>query len=188
MQIEETVLDSIRSRPRFKIFTDISREEYSDLLVSFLKAKSADYCGNVNNEAATITVKTEHNNFWKPCLALITNIDEEEKKTVIRGVFGPTSAVWTFFMFLYFIFGILWMVFITIWFVEKQIKSNDFPWALSASFVTLFCLAATYAAARLGQIKARKEMQQLREFAEESIKSFENDYAAGRPASDAVAN
>lgn len=120
-------------------------------------------------------MKTDHNQFWKPCLALITDNDEEEKKTVIRGVFGPSSAVWTFFMFLYFIFGILWMVFITIWFVEKQIKSNDFPWALSVSFVLLFCLIATYAAARFGQIKARGEMHKLREFAEESIRVFEKD-------------
>lgn len=174
MQIEETVLDSIRSRPRFKIFTEISRENYTVLLQKFLSEHSAEYAGNVNNEAAIISVKSDHDQFWKPCLALRTETDEEENKTVIRGVFGPTSAVWTFFMFLYFILSIVWMVFITLWYVEKQIKSNDFPWAPSASFIMLFLLIATYIAARFGQIKARKEMQKLREFAEESIRSFEN--------------
>ena len=173
MQIEETVLDSIRSRPRFKIFTEISRENYSILLKNFLKEKSENYTGNINTEVANIMVKSEFDQFWKPCLALRTEIDSEENKTVIRGVFGPTSAVWTFFMFLYFIFSILWMVFITLWFVEKQIKSNDFPWSLPISFVVLFLLLGTYAAARFGQIKARKEMQNLREFAEESIRRFE---------------
>lgn len=175
MQIEESVLDSIRSRPRFKIYTEISRENYTVLLKKFLKEKSDDYTGNINTEAANIMVKSERDQFWKPCLALRTETDSEENKTVIRGVFGPTSAVWTFFMFFYFIFSILWMVLITIWFVEKQIKSNDFPWALSASFIILLLLVTTYAAARFGQIKARKEMQKLREFAEESIRSFEND-------------
>lgn len=175
MKIKESVLDSIRSRPRFKIFTTISRENYTILLKKFLAEKSDNYTGNINTEAANIMVKSDHDQFWKPCLALRTEIDAEENKTVIRGVFGPTSAVWTFFMFFYFIFSIFWMVLITIWFVEKQIKSNDFPWALSVSFAVLFLLIATYGAARFGQIKARTEMKKLREFAEESIRSFEND-------------
>ena len=66
------------------------------------------------------------------------------------------------------------MVFITIWFVEKQIKSNDFPWALPVSFIMLFLLLGTYLATRLGQQKAKTEMQKLRKFAEESITEFEN--------------
>jgi len=39
--------------------------------------------------------------------------------------------------------------------------------------VLLFCIAATYAAARIGQIKAKVEMKKLRKFAEESTLQFE---------------
>lgn len=173
MQIEETVIDHIRVRPRFKMITDISRENYTLFLKDFLAAKSGEFSGNINSETAVITVKTDTDDYWKPCLSLRT--ETEENKTVIRGIFGPSSAVWTFFMFLYFIFGILWMVFITIWFVEKQIKSSDFPWALSASFIMLLLLAGTYLATRLGQQKAKSEMQQLRKFAELSILEFKKD-------------
>ena len=169
MKIEESVLDSIRSRPRFKIFTEISKDNYTKYLRDFLVEKSTEYTGNINSEAAIIHVRNEADPYWKPCLALRTEFDPEENKTVIRGVFGPTSAVWTFFMFLYFIFGIVWMLVITVWFVEKQIKSNDFPWAVSVFFVMSALLIATYVAAQLGRLKAKKEMQQLREFAEESI-------------------
>ena len=172
MKIEETAIDHIRARPRFKIFTEISRENYTTFLKHFLTSKSDEFSGNINAETAVITVKTGQDNYWKPCLALRT--ETEENKTVIRGVFGPSSAVWTFFMFLYFIFAILWMVFITIWFVEKQIKSNDFPWALPVSFIMLFLLLGTYLATRLGQQKAKTEMQKLRKFAEESITEFDN--------------
>ena len=174
MQIEETILDSIRSRPRFKIFTDISREVYTLHLKKFLAEKEMNYSGTIHSEEAIIRVKSEENYFWKPCLALRTEVDHEENKTIIRGIFGPTSAVWTFFMFLNFIFGISWMLLITIWFVEKQIKSNDFPWALPVSFIMLFLLLGTYLATRLGQQKAKTEMQKLRKFAEESITEFEN--------------
>lgn len=140
MKIEESALDQIRSRPRFKIHTEISRERYVEILKEYLKHQSEQYTGNINSKTATIMVKSEQDYYWKPCLSLRTEHDSEENKTLIRGIFGPTSAVWTFFMFLYFIGSILWMVFITMWFVERQINSNDFPWALSASFVTLFFL------------------------------------------------
>ena len=172
MQIEETVLDQIRSRPRFKIITEIRREEYTAFLKGFLTEKSHEFSGNINNETAVITVKNNQNEYWKPNLSLRTETDEENK-TVIRGVFGPSSAVWTFFMFLYFVFSILWMVFITVWFVEKQIKSNDFPWSLTLSFVMWSAMIVTYVASRIGQKKAGNEMQKLRQFAEESIKNFE---------------
>ena len=82
-------------------------------------------------------------------------------------------------MFLNFIFGILWMVAITLWYVEKQIKSDEFWWALPVSFIMLLCLALTFLAARIGKFRAKSEMQQLRKFAEESIRHFENDQVAG---------
>lgn len=178
MKIEETAIDQIRSRPRFKISTTISREEYIISLKNFLKEQHTQFEGNINKEISIITVRSPHNDYWKPCLSLRTEIDAEENKTVIRGIFGPTSAVWTFFMFLNFIFGIMWMASITIWYVEQQIKSREFPWAFAFSVAMLVCLALTFAAARLGRWKSKKQMQQLREFAEESIRQFEKNQSA----------
>lgn len=171
MKTEETTLDKIRNRPRFKMYTHLSKEEYAENLKKYLAEHSNEFSGNVNQEVATISVITKDDHYWKPCLALRTEIDEEI--TVIRGVFGPSSAVWTFFMFLYFLFSILWMTFFTMHYVENQINSNEFPWALNASFAMFLLIAATYAAARFGQKKARDEMKKLREFAEDSTLKFE---------------
>lgn len=173
MKIEQSVLDQIRSRPRFTMITNKSRDEYTLFLKKFVDEKSSEYAGNVNSEAAIISCKTEHNNYWKPTLSLRTEHDGELDQTKIRGIFGPSSAVWTFFMFLYFALGILWMVFITIWFVEKQIKSNDFPWAFSLSVVTLVLIVLLYLASLIGQRKAKDEMQKLRDFAEELLQRLE---------------
>lgn len=181
MKVEETVIDHIRSRPRFKIFTEISREEYAVYMKKFLKERAVEYSGNINTEVASISVRSEHNNFWKPCLSLRTEHDPDEDKTLVRGIFGPTSSVWTFFMFLNFIFGIMWLIAISIWYVEKQIKSNEFEWALPFSFVMILCLGLTFLAARIGRFKAKTEMQQLRNFAEESIREFENYQAEVTP-------
>lgn len=164
-------LDKIRNRPRFKMFTHLSKETYAENLKKYLAEHKGEFSGNINKEMATICVETEYDNYWKPRLSLRTEIEDDQ--TVIRGVFGPSSAVWTFFMFLYFLFSIFWMTFFTMYYVEKQIKSFEYPWALTASFVMLFCIIATYAAARFGQNKAKDEMKKLRKFAEESTLQFE---------------
>jgi hypothetical protein len=171
MNTEETTLDKIRSRPRFKMFTHLTKEEYAESLQKYLNEHKDEFSGNINKEIATICVETEYDNYWKPRLAL--RIEIEDEKTAIRGIFGPSSAVWTFFMFLYFTFSIFWMTFFSMYYVEKQINSNEFPWAIYASFFMLICIALTYAAARFGQHKGKEEMQKLRRFAEESTLHFE---------------
>ena len=159
-------LNHIRNRPRFKLYTDLSLEEYEINLREYMDEHHDQFFGNINKEVATIFVRTDQDNYWKPNLAL--RIEKEDEKTVIRGIFGPSSAVWTFFMFLYFLFTIAWMVFITLFYVENQINTHNYPWALPCSFVVLGLIATTYAAARFGQLKAKDEMEELRRFAEES--------------------
>lgn len=105
MQIEETILDSIRSRPRFKIFTDIPREVYTLHLKKFLAEKEMNYSGTIHSEEAIIRVKSEENYFWKPCLALWTEVDREENKTIIRGIFGPNFRSLDFFHVLELLFS-----------------------------------------------------------------------------------
>lgn len=171
MKTEETTLNRISSRPRFKMYSNLSAEEFSENLKIFLKNHHEEFSGNINKEVATISVKTPTDHYWKPYLSLRT--EHEDNKTTIRGVFGPSSAVWTFFMFLYFLFGILWMVFITLWFVGKQIKVDDYQWALPISFLMLAMIVLIYLAARIGQNKAKIEMQKLRKFAIDSTLQFE---------------
>lgn len=163
MKTEETTFDRMRTRPRFKIHAHISPEDYERSLKAYLKQNSDKFMGNVNREAAHITVKTETDSYWKPRLTLRAEL--EDGSTVIRGIFGPSPAVWTFFMFLYFILGILWMVSFTLYFVEQQIKSNDFPLALPVSVGVLSGIFLTWLVSRIGQKKARQEMEMLRDFA-----------------------
>jgi hypothetical protein len=148
------------------MFTHLTKEEYAENLKIYLAEHKDEFSGNINKEVATICVESEYDSYWKPRLAL--RIEIEDEKTAIRGVFGPSSAVWTFFMFLYFSFSILWMTFFSMYYVEKQINSHDFPWAIHASFLMLICIAFTYAAARFGRYKGKAEMLKLRRFAEES--------------------
>lgn len=166
-------LNSIRNRPRFKLYTDLSLEEYEINLKDYLEKNHDQFYGNINKELATIFVRTELDDYWKPNLAL--RIEKEDDTTVIRGVFGPSASVWTFFMFLYFLLTVSWMTFFTLYYVEKQINTDNYPWSLPCSFVALFLIAITYAGARFGQHKAKYEMSLLRRFAEESTLHVEKE-------------
>lgn len=163
-------LNKIRIKPRFKIITDLKQEDFEKNLKTLLHEKGSPFLGNINKEVASIWVKTEHNEFWKPYLSL--RAEPEDGKTAIRGIFGPSAAVWTFFMFLYFMFGITFMVFITIWFVTKQINSQDFPWSIYLAISSLILLAVTFLATKIGQKKAKSEMEQLKNFAEKHLENI----------------
>ncbi len=169
--MEHPIFDNIRTRPRFKISTDTSVEDYTQLIKNQLSQNKDEFSGNINHASAEIYVKNGTQDYWSPKLSL--RAENEDGKTVVRGIFGPSSAVWTFFMFLYLVFGIAWMVMITLWFVGRQIKSEDYGWALPASFVVLLLILGVYLAARFGQKKAKSEMDKLREFAVRSIKNVE---------------
>jgi hypothetical protein len=155
------------------MYTDLSPEDCEKNLRTYLDIHKDEFFGNINREVATIFVKTNENNYWKPNLAL--RIERDDNITAIRGIYGPTSAVWTFFMFLYFLFIVGWMVFFTLYYVEKQINTHNYPWALPCSLLVLVLIGLTYAAARLGQFKAKDEMNALRRFAEEATFPLEKD-------------
>ncbi len=172
MKPEISTLDKIRTRPRFKVYTLLSQEKYEENLKLYLKENSTEFKGNINKEVATISVKTEEDFYYKPYLSLRT--EKEEGKTVVRGVFGPSSEIWTLFVFIYSVLGILWMVFITLWFVGIQIKIDDYSWGLPVSIFILILMLITYLSARYGQMKSKREMALLRRFAIESTLKFED--------------
>ena len=165
MKAEITSLDRIRSRPRFKIYTSLSPEDYEKNLRKYI-AENEEFGGNVNKEIATISVKTVEDFYYKPYLSLRTELDED--KTAIRGVFGPSSEIWTLFVFIYSTLILSYGSLMVLWFVGNQIKIDDFNWCLPVSFVVLLLIVLNYAAAKYGQNKAKREMALLRRFAIES--------------------
>lgn len=160
-------VNNLRLKPRFKISTDLEIADCVHNLKALLAHENKKFQGNINQEVATIWVQTEHNSYWKPYLSL--RIEKEGNTTAIRGIFGPSVAVWTFFMFLYFIFGILFMVFITLWLVSEQIGSKEFSWAIYLAIISFVCLVLSIMATKIGQQKAQKEMELLKDFAENAL-------------------
>lgn len=171
MNTEESTLSVILNRPRFKIYTQATPEEVEEALREALK-RQKEIAGNVSREHGDFTVITDDAPPWKPHLSTRPEQDEDGRY-VIRGTFGPASTVWTFFMFLTFVFGISWMVLFTLWYVGNSIGETAYQWALPVSFVFLILLGLTYLAGVYGRRKSKGEMKKLRQFAIESLLKFE---------------
>lgn len=171
MKPEISSIDRIRTRPRFKVYTTLSPDEYASSLKKYI-AENKEFSGNVNREIATIYLETEEDFYYKPYLSLRT--EKDEGKTVVRGVFGPSSNIWTMFMFLYSFLILSFGSLMMLWFVGNNIKIEDFTWCLPVALVVLALIIFTYAAARFGQSKSKREMAQLRRFAIESTLEFED--------------
>ena len=174
MKPEISSLDRIRTRPRFKIYTTLSPKEYEENLKLYIK-EHKEFGGNVNKEVATICLVTEEDFYYKPYLSLRTELDEG--KTVVRGVFGPSSEIWTLFVFLYSFLILSFGSLMMLWFVGNSIKIKDFTWCLPVALGVLVLIIITYLAARFGQNKGKREMAQLRRFAIESTLEYEDPEA-----------
>lgn len=171
MKAEISSLDRMRTRPRFKVFTTLSPEDYEKNLKLYISENKDEFGGNINKEVATISVKTKEDFYYKPYLSLRTELDEG--KTVVRGVFGPSSEIWTLFVFIYSTLFLSFGSLLMLWFVGNQIKIDDFTWCLPVSGIVLLLILINYSAAKYGQNKAVREMAQLRRFAIESTLPFE---------------
>jgi hypothetical protein len=105
----EEKLNSLRTRPRFKIYTDFDTETCAQKIKSLLALHKENLQGNINNEVANIWIKTEHNEFWKPYLSL--RIEKENHQTVIRGVLDQAPLYGRFLCF-YILFSVLLLWFL----------------------------------------------------------------------------
>lgn len=163
MQADE--IQSFRSRPRFtRYFTN----DVKTLINTFEKA--LNNCelgceGSVATHHVFIKTPIQDRHFWSPQLHL--QIEEYKNGSQIRGLYGPSPAVWTLFIFLYAFFGCLCLAFSIFGFTLYSLDSS--PWPLWIAGLSFTLIIGTYFAAQLGQKIGLKDTIQLHSFFEESI-------------------
>ncbi len=174
--MEET-LNSIRNRPRFKLKTALTPDDFTEQLRLQMQRQNSLFTGKISSQESYVEVKTEDDPSWKPRLTLRAEVEPDEG-TYIRGIFGPKPSVWTFFMFLYIGFGTMFILFGSLYYSMYLVKSKDdtdFSWSGMATLFSLLAILATYLFVKIGQGKSRQQMQQLRDFAEKIILQYEKD-------------
>lgn len=85
-----------------------------------------------------ISVPKKDEHFWSPQLHL-EFFKKNENITEIRGLFGPKPQVWTFFMFIHFVVGGLFLVFSTMIYIKISLKESYFFPLMMVVFWILLC-------------------------------------------------
>jgi hypothetical protein len=93
-------MSSIRIRPRFKHTSKYSAEQIIEKIRLQFKEESCDfYAEQLLSNFIVIKMKTDYQQFWSPQLSI--SIDKAEEGCILRGLYAPKPAIWSFFVFLY---------------------------------------------------------------------------------------
>jgi len=155
-------------RPRFRITLRTSLEELEAIFdtdpVNHLSIKRLD-------EHIFVKFKKPETTFWTPQLHLELSSFEEGVSN-IRGVFGPNPTLWTFFMFLHFGVGTVFIILAIFAYSNYSLGKDITLWSVGMFFLVVIWFAL-YAFGRLGRAKGKGQMEQLKQFVRDTIAPFE---------------
>lgn len=157
-------MTSYRVRPRFKQLSQQTVQEINQEFEDFLENTEA-CVGQVMEQTVILRIPEKERHFWSPELAI--NLEETEKGTIIRGLYGPNPTVWTMFMFAYIGIGIMAMFALMVALTNIMLEKGYL-------FVFIFsglCIAglALYLIAQFGQKMGVEQTFTLHHFFEETI-------------------
>ncbi len=151
-------------RPRFKINLQTTIEQ---LQQAFDDSPKDKFSVKRLDEHVYIRFKKAETDFWSPQLHIELTSFEKGVST-LHGVFGPNPTLWTFFMFLHFGVGTLFVI-LGIFAYSKYSLGNDVTFWLVGMVFLVIIWFALYAFGRMGKAKGRPQMNQLKAFLDELL-------------------
>ncbi|QSE96497.1 hypothetical protein [Fulvivirga lutea] len=158
-------MSSFRIRPRFKHQIPLKKEALEKRIIEQLK-EHKQFSSHYLPGHIYIKFNTALQHFWSPQLHL--SFDEEEGKTIVRGLYGPNPTVWAIFFFSYLILGLV-ACFVSIWgfSVWSLGKGAEILWALPVIGIIALIM---YVASQFGQKMAAQQMFDIHHFYENITK------------------
>ncbi|WP_299056632.1 GTP-binding protein [uncultured Polaribacter sp.] len=154
-------------RPRFSITLEENYELLLDRFSNQFKNKTVLFRGSVVDGHVFISVPKKEEHFWSPQLHL-EFIKVTETTTVLKGLFGPKPQVWTFFMFLHFILGALFVGFGVLLYANISLEKPVFL-PVVMLLVVPFLWILLYVLGKIGKDTGKPQMKKLHHFMIENI-------------------
>jgi len=149
-------------RPRFSI--DL-KEDYLVVLNCFsdaFKKEEISFRGNIVDGHIFISVSKKDEHFWSPQLHLEI-IENTENTTILKGLFGPKPQVWTLFMFVHFVIGILFLGFAVMFYSRWSLKESLVLPGVMMFFLPLIW-TLLYFLGKIGKDTGKNQMKDLHDF------------------------
>ncbi|WP_298311277.1 GTP-binding protein [uncultured Aquimarina sp.] len=156
-------------RPRFFQDLDVLSEKALEAFEEKGKT-SKDFKISRIGHHVFIRIPKKDQHFWSPQLHLeIYDVDERPK---LKGLFGPSPTVWTFFMFAHFIIATAFIG-AGIWMYVNMSLGDDYLYAIIVMVLLFIIWFVLYFAGRLGRESGKKEMQDLYRFMKSTLDSID---------------
>jgi len=155
-----------RVRPRFTLDLAIPPEQ----VIARVRARLAEdpkITGGLYRRTITLTVRKEDAHFWSPHLD-IQLADTEEGGTRLSAMFAPAPPIWTTFMGVQFLFGVL-AVSSAIYVASMYMLHRDVLIPLGAFVAFMIGGGLSYGAAYIGQGFGAEQMYELRTFLDHAL-------------------
>lgn len=164
------ISNDIVLRPRFVLDLDISSEKALKAF-EIVSKTGQDFTVTCVDHHVFIRILKKEQHFWSPQLHLEI-YDEEEGFPKLKGLFGPSPTVWTFFMFLHFAVVIAFLGVGTWMYVNIRLEQ---PYGLPIAIMILLAITwfVLYFAGRLGRQAGKTEMKALYFFMKNTLSSMQ---------------
>lgn len=137
-------------------------------LSTMLKNPPKELRGNIIDNHIILDIADEEFHYWSPQLNFRVEQDElDPNQSVVSGLIGPRPAVWTLFMFIYFLIGIIGFV-ISTFGVSKMMLGEYSNLILAFPIAILFMLTA-YRVGKYGEKLAEDQIEILKQFVREAL-------------------
>lgn len=148
-------------RPRFKKTLKQSNES---ALQAFEVAKNnqSHYVITRVDDHVFIKFPKQKAHYWSPQLHLEI-VNKEESESELFGLFGPSPAVWTLFMFFHFLVATLFVGF-GVWAYSNYSLNNRYSLQLLLMGLLVLSWFALYFIGKMGKASGKREMHELYDF------------------------
>lgn len=154
-------------RPRFEVSSEHTVTHLEFVMKKALKSGEAPCSGKVRYGYVSLFPTDEDRHYWSPHLSVTIEEAEDSNGSLIRGLYGPSPAVWTMFVFVYAIIALAIVIAVVIGFANMSIdESGAILWAVP--FLILL-LGSMYLVSFYGQKKGHDQIEDIHHFFEKCI-------------------
>jgi len=155
-------------RPRFNLQTPLHKEEIMEVIHRH-SYNDPTIISSKYSRFIRLSIPKKEQHTWSPVLNL--SFEQQENRTYIRCLIGPSETVWQTLMLFYIAFSILG--FFGSIFSLVRWKTNNSTEYLFIIPLTIFILTIIFIVSRIGRAKARLQMLHLLRFLRKAVDEVE---------------
>ncbi len=158
--------DELHLRPRFSFHVPYSKEILLQKIQTKLNEENAPCKGKIVQHHVVLDIHVEDRHYWSPQLHL--EVEEDEKGSLVRGIIGPRPAVWTLFLFIYAVIGIIGLM--TSLYGLSKWSLGEFSFALFGLPIAFILMSSAYLTSKYGEKLGHEQVEILKGFLRGALK------------------